>query len=64
MAVEGRLRDWYITCPDCGYNNLKKRLKNYGTCLNCKRILDEQAYFRRKVRETMGKWKPRHDIKR
>lgn len=35
----------YVTCNHCGYNNEKARLRQYGTCLNCGKILDEKMYF-------------------
>ena len=38
----------YITC-ECGYNNRKNRLENFGTCLRCGRIIDERSYFKRKL---------------
>ena len=40
------LNDYYITCS-CGYNNEKKRLENFGTCLLCGKVLDQKAHFRR-----------------
>lgn len=38
----------YITC-ECGYNNRKNRLENFGTCLRCGKIIDERSYFKRKL---------------
>lgn len=39
----------FTTCKYCGYNNFKKRLENYGTCLRCNRVIDEKSYFKRKL---------------
>lgn len=36
----------YIICDCCGYNNLKNRFENYGTCLRCGKVLDKRVYFR------------------
>lgn len=36
----------FITCDDCGYNNLKDRFQAFGTCLNCGKILDKKVYFK------------------
>lgn len=35
----------FVLCPFCGYNNKKFFLYQYGTCLNCKKILDQKIYF-------------------
>lgn len=47
------LNDYYITCS-CGYNNEKKRLNKYGTCLLCGKIIDEKAYFKRTIKNKLG----------
>ena len=38
--------DLYITCDECGYNNLKERFQAFGTCLHCGKILDKKVYFK------------------
>lgn len=40
------MEELYVTCPKCGYNNKKKRLENFGTCLLCNEILDSKLYFK------------------
>lgn len=35
----------YITCPYCQYNNEKGRFSQYGKCLNCGEILDPKMHF-------------------
>ena len=42
------LKNRFLTCK-CGYNNERKRLENFGTCLRCGEIIDEKSYFKRKV---------------
>lgn len=39
------VKENYVTCPHCKYNNEKMRLRKYGLCLNCGKILDEKTYF-------------------
>ena len=34
-----------IKC-ECGYFNQEQRVKKYGTCRGCSRVLDEKAKFR------------------
>ena len=36
----------FITCKKCGYNNEKGRFNQYGTCLKCGSILDEKTHFK------------------
>lgn len=43
------IQDHFITC-ECGYNNRKGRIDNFGFCLCCKKILDEKAYLKYKLR--------------
>ena len=38
----------YVTCS-CGYNNEKGRLRFFGTCLRCGKILDERVNFKRQI---------------
>jgi len=40
------MEELYITCNECGYNNLKRRFENYGTCLRCGKILDKKVHFK------------------
>ena len=39
----------FKVCSNCGYNNYKGRLENYGTCLRCGEIIDERSYFKKKL---------------
>ena len=43
------MKETFIICNHCGYNNFKVRLKNFGTCLKCGKIIDEKSYFRKKL---------------
>ena len=40
------IEDLYITCDQCGYNNLKDRFQAFGTCLHCGKVLDKKVYFK------------------
>lgn len=44
----------YVTCS-CGYNNEKGRLKFFGTCLRCGKILDEKANFKKMIKKIKEK---------
>lgn len=35
----------YVACPYCKYNNEKSRFLQFGTCLNCGKILDKKTHF-------------------
>ena len=54
MDKEGRksreefIKSKFVVCS-CGYNNNIKNIKIYGTCLKCKKILDNKAYFKRQI---------------
>jgi ribosomal protein L37AE/L43A len=39
------IKNNYITCKYCGYNNKRNRFDNFGTCLCCGKILDKRTYF-------------------
>lgn len=43
------INERFITCKYCGYNNFKKRLESFGTCLRCGKIIDEKSYFKKKL---------------
>ena len=34
-----------IICPKCGYCNRKLNVEKYGTCINCRFVLDKKAKF-------------------
>lgn len=40
------IEDLYVTCNECGYNNLKNRFQAFGTCLHCGKILDKKVHFK------------------
>lgn len=44
------IQERFVTCKYCGYNNEKKRLENYGTCLRCRKIIDGKSYLKRKLK--------------
>lgn len=43
------LKERFITCKYCGYNNFKNRLESFGTCLRCGKIIDEKSYFMKRL---------------
>lgn len=44
-SKEDFMKQKYITCDKCGYNNEKSRFLQYGKCLKCDTILDQKVYF-------------------
>ena len=46
-----------VTCEKCGYNNLPNFAHYFGTCLRCKNVIDEKAYFRRELSTRLGIWR-------
>lgn len=48
-SIKRFVSERFVTCKYCGYNNEKKRLENYGTCLRCRKIIDGKSYLRRKL---------------
>lgn len=47
-----KIKQNFIVCPHCGYNNEEQRLINkYGTCLRCNKIVDKKAYLKRRLWE-------------
>ena len=48
-SIKRFVNERFVTCKYCGYNNKKRRLENYGTCLRCRKIIDEKSYLRRKL---------------
>ena len=51
------MADTFVVCDECGYNNPKERFEGFGTCLRCKKILDERVYFKAQMKK-MAKTKP------
>lgn len=47
------VKDLFVTCPHCQYNNEKQRLRKYATCLNCGEILDKKTYFLIQLKKKM-----------
>ena len=45
-SKEEFMKNKYITCKYCGYNNERARFLQFGTCLFCGKILDEKTYFK------------------
>ena len=35
----------FVVCPYCSYNNSKENVRKFGTCLRCKKTIDEKAKF-------------------
>lgn len=42
---EDFMKQNYLTCQKCGYNNERGRFMQYGKCLNCGAILDKKTHF-------------------
>ena len=51
----------FIKCS-CGYNNKKENAKIYGTCLNCKKILDPKIYFEKKLKLELRKENKKYGV--
>lgn len=49
-SIKRFVSERFVTCKYCGYNNEKKRIENYGTCLRCKNIIDGKSYLKRKLK--------------
>lgn len=45
-----------IKC-ECGYNNKPIYVSVYGSCLRCKRVLDEKAKFKYDMKRKMRLWR-------
>ena len=46
-----------VVCEKCGYNNKESFAKFFGTCLRCKNIIDEKAYFKYEMNYKLGTWR-------
>lgn len=42
---------------ECGYYNLNHNVKIYGTCLKCKKTLDEKAKFKYDMNKKLKLWR-------
>ena len=51
MKVDNFIKDNFVVCDKCGYNNRKGRFDNFGCCLRCGAILDKKIYFKRQMRK-------------
>lgn len=40
------MKNNFVVCPFCGYNNKVEKFIRFGTCLRCLEILDEKVYFK------------------
>ena len=49
-SIKRFVNERFVTCKYCGYNNEKRRLENYGTCLRCRKIIDGKSYLKRKLK--------------
>lgn len=48
--------DW-VVCPKCGYNNHPDKVKFYGTCLRCGKVIDEKAKFIHDMYNKLHLWR-------
>lgn len=46
----------YVKC-ECSYNNNVERLKIYGTCLRCGKVLDKEAKFKYEMNKKLKLWR-------
>lgn len=46
-----------VKCPECGYNNKKYNVENYGTCTNCRKVLNEKAKFKYDMNKKLKLWR-------
>lgn len=44
--VQDFIKEKYITCKYCGYNNEKGRFTQFGVCLKCGKVIDKRAHFK------------------
>lgn len=51
----------FIRCS-CGYTNKKENVEKYGTCTNCKKIIDNKCFFKRKLKIEIKKTNVRHGL--
>lgn len=45
-----------IIC-ECGYQNHKSRIKKYGTCLFCGKVLDSKAKYKYEMNKKLRLWR-------
>ena len=50
--IEEFIKKNYIVCS-CGYRNKIENVNKYGTCLYCKKVLDEKVFFLKKLRQEL-----------
>jgi len=50
--IEEFIKKNYIVC-DCGYRNKIENVNKYGTCLYCKKVLNEKVFFLKKLRQEL-----------
>lgn len=56
------IKDNFTICPCCGYYNKKEYFNNYGTCLNCGKILNQKKYFERKLKIELRKTNKKYGV--
>lgn len=37
----------FVVCPDCGYYNIDYKIRRYGSCLKCGKVLSREGHFKR-----------------
>lgn len=52
-SKEEFLKDNFIKCKYCGYNNEKNRFQNFGKCLCCDEILDSRVFYIKKLKKQL-----------
>lgn len=48
-STEEFIKHNFVVCK-CGYNNKIEYVNYYGSCLRCGKILNEKAYFKKKLK--------------
>ena len=48
-TYEEFMKNNFVACPHCGYNNKYETFIKFGTCLRCLQIIDDRVYFKNRL---------------
>ena len=51
------MKNNFVVCPFCHYNNKYETFIRFGTCLRCLEVIDDRIYFRNTLGITIRKLK-------
>lgn len=54
-TYEEFMKNNFVICPFCNYNNKVEKFVKFGTCLRCLQILDDRVYFKNRLGIEMRK---------